>query len=192
MVVSKHGTMTFFGIEIPVDSIYVIKRSYNDKCGHPHMANSRKAKYDFCEKCGTARFYVEKCLTDVGKRLYDRLIFAELEDPQGNVVTKYYAVMEWYNTDVKINFTKYSENLEKRDEFKALLKDVKLWRAKRFGLFIINNVTPTVAFYKNKSLQNNTYAEKALCIDPELEMVYAKQNEDDDIEDHIKPANVRL
>ncbi len=180
--------MTFFGIEIPFDSVYETKRFYHDKCGHPHMTNSKKSKYNFCEKCGESRFYIEKRMTDAGNRLKDRLIFTELEDAEGHVVQKYYAVMEWYKTDVKINSNKYAENLEKREEFKALLKDVHLWKAKRYGLFVLHNVTPTVAFYNNKSLRNDFYAVSAICIDPELDNNYANKPSGDDVEDKVLPA----
>jgi hypothetical protein len=185
----KHGPITFFGIEIPFDSVYEIKRLYRDKCGHPHMLNSKKAKYDYCEKCGEPRFYIEKKITDVGRRLSDRLIYTEIEDSNGHVVQKYYAVMEWYDNDVKINTAKYAENAEKREEFKTLMKDIKLWKAKRFGLFVLQNAVPTMNFYKNNSIKNDFYALSALCIDAELDPAYAKEEKQEYIIDNIEPAN---
>ena len=159
-----HGKMTFYGIEIPSDVLYRVNKIYQDRCGHPHILNSKKAKYDFCEKCGAIRCFIENKLTEIGERLNDRLVYVELEDAKGEIIKKHYAVMEYYEGFVKLDFAATQSNPDKKNQFKALIKDLHLWRSSHYGLYCFDNVTPTTAFYKNSSLRNLKYATSPLAI----------------------------
>jgi len=165
-----HGSITFWGLEIPEKSLRSHKVLYRDECDHPHSNKKGKKKYNFCEECGNKRVYVETTNTELAEILFDCLIFAKVRIPgTDNEERKYYVVMEWYSDDVKIlsgNIT--SKKIKRMRDFQGLCTNLEIWKKKRFGLYHIAEPTPYSGFYKNDGIKDPEYAVPAYYVDPKI------------------------
>ncbi len=152
---TSSGPILFWGIEIPVSALQTEHYVYKEVCEHPHSENTKKMHYNYCEKCGKQRFSLIREYTEAKSAINDRLLSARIINPttdRGEF--KYYAVLEWYDADCKIDPKVFDINNDKKNDFKLLMKKYSLWKLKNFGLYFIKNPAPTQEFYKNVMLKN--------------------------------------
>jgi len=182
----NHGKIAFFGIEVPINRLRTTNLEFRDECGHNHLNNVKKKEYKFCEECGEKRYYINMEFTDLYRDIENKLLLALVEDvsTDGNTEKKYYCVMQWFDSDHKIDTNFLESEAELMADFKAEMKKLDLWKLKRFGLYTLQNVVPTTAFYKNENIRRGTCAKPAIFVDAKINDVEKK-----DILEKLKVKN---
>lgn len=184
-LVRTHGRITFIGLEVPMRLLITEKVIYSDLCEHKYVNNSKMNTYRYCKDCGAKRFNLMKIKHDLYITLEKQLIFAQVIDPiSGNEHHKAYIVMEWYDGCYKIIPSNFTKMPERHDEFKNLMESLGIWKQKRFGIFTLENPSPTEAFYKNESIRKVQYGKPAAYIDTEIND--EKKTKDEELIDNIK------